>query len=156
MEARLVVAAVLLAASVLAAVLLERRLLDRRRGRAGRGRTAALGGYEVPTWLDRRDFPGAGTPWLVVLFSSLACESCDEVKSRVHRLARPGLVHTSEVEAGARPDLHRRYAIEAVPLVAIADAEGAVRSGFLGLPRPGELEEAMARLQDEEHGRLIG
>ncbi|MGH9021673.1 MAG: hypothetical protein ACRDV9_00990 [Acidimicrobiia bacterium] len=146
MGSRLTVAALLLVAATLAAKVLDRR----------RGRTAQLGGYEVPTWLDRRDFPGTGTPWLVVLFSSRTCASCFEVSKRIGALSRPGEVHTSEVEADARADLHRRYAIEAVPLVAIADAEGSVRAGFLGLPRPGELEEALERLRAEEQDQPFG
>jgi hypothetical protein len=35
-------------------------------------------------------------------------------------------------EVAARPDVHRQYHIDAVPLVVVADAEGVVRAGFLG------------------------
>jgi hypothetical protein len=36
------------------------------------------------------------------------------------------------VEVTAEPELHRRYGIDAVPLVLIADHAGIVRSHFLG------------------------
>ena len=37
-----------------------------------------------------------------------------------------------DVEWGARRDLHRKYSIDAVPVIAIADADGVVRRGFTG------------------------
>jgi hypothetical protein len=36
------------------------------------------------------------------------------------------------VSEQARPDLHARYAIEAVPILVIADAAGVVRASFIG------------------------
>jgi hypothetical protein len=33
--------------------------------------------YPVPKQLDRADFPRPGTSWLVALFSSAACDSCE-------------------------------------------------------------------------------
>ena len=45
--------------------------------------------------------------------------------------------------------LHRRYGIEAVPTVVIADAEGVVRSSFVGPPVATQLWAAMAEAREE-------
>lgn len=84
----------------------------------------------VPAQLDRADF-AASTPWLVVVFSSATCDTCADVvnKARVLQSAEVGVV---EAEYGAARDLHRKYDIQAVPMVAIADSEGVVRAGFAG------------------------
>ncbi len=41
-------------------------------------------------------------------------------------------VAVCEVEVGRSPDLHSRYKIEAVPIVAIADDQGVVMQSFVG------------------------
>ena len=87
--------------------------------------------WPVPAQLDRADFPGAGLPWLAVLFTSATCTSCARVEAIVRPLASPQL----EVAVLAWQDhkaLHDRYGIEAVPCFALADQEGVVRHGFVG------------------------
>jgi hypothetical protein len=41
-------------------------------------------------------------------------------------------VAVSEVEYVAAGELHRKYDIQAVPMVVVADHEGVVRAGFIG------------------------
>ena len=52
-------------------------------------------------------------------------------------------VATVEIEAVDEKELHRRYRIEGVPMVVLADAEGVVRAGFVGAVERGELENAL-------------
>lgn len=90
----------------------------------------------VPTQLDRADFPGESgaaltAPWLVVAFTSATCTTCADVARKAQVLATPQ-VAVIEVEYMANRSLHSKYAIDAVPIVAIADSEGVVRAGFAG------------------------
>lgn len=84
---------------------------------------------ELPSQLDRADFPGAG--WLVVVFTSDTCSTCEDV---VRKAQVVGCDDVQVVVASfqARRDLHERYAIDAVPCLVIADADGVVHGGFLG------------------------
>ncbi len=84
----------------------------------------------VPLQLDRTDF-AAPTPWLVAVFSSATCSTCADVVRKARVLSSPE-VTVIDVEYGAAKELHRKYAIEAVPIVAIVDADGVVRAGFAG------------------------
>jgi thioredoxin-related protein len=52
-------------------------------------------------------------------------------------------VATVEVEASQDKELHRRYRVDGVPMVVLADAEGVVRAGFVGSVDSWELEEAL-------------
>jgi hypothetical protein len=87
--------------------------------------------YGAPAQLDRADFARPDAPWLVALFSSATCSTCADMRGKVAALAS-GQVAVEDVEVGARADVHRRYAIEAVPIVCIADAHGVVRASFVG------------------------
>ena len=84
----------------------------------------------VPAQLDRADFDTTA-PWLVAVFSSASCHTCADVVRKAQVLASPE-VAVIDVEFGAARDLHRKYDIQAVPIVAIADPEGVVRRGFAG------------------------
>lgn len=86
--------------------------------------------HAVPAQLDRADF-AATQPWLVVVFSSATCHTCADVvrKAQVLQSAEVGVV---DVEFSTARDLHRKYDIQAVPIVAVADAEGVVHRGFAG------------------------
>ena len=57
-------------------------------------------------------------------------------------------VAVQEVEVGQRKDLHDRYAIEAVPMVLIADDDGDVRASFIGAPTAADLWAALAELRE--------
>jgi len=84
---------------------------------------------DLPSQLDRADFDGSG--WLVVVFTSDTCESCADVKRKADVLASPE-VTVQNVSFQYRKDLHQRYAIDSVPSLVIADAEGVVRASFIG------------------------
>jgi protein-disulfide isomerase len=53
-------------------------------------------------------------------------------------------VVVQEVEVADRGDLHRRYNVEAVPTLVVADREGVVRASFVGPPPEAELAAAIA------------
>jgi hypothetical protein len=102
--------------------------------------------WSVPTVVDRTDFERPEAPWLVVAFTSATCHSCAEVWSRTGLLASEE-VAVQEVEAKADEALHVRYRIDAVPLVIVADAQGSVRTHFLGPFPAAELWGALAELR---------
>jgi hypothetical protein len=85
----------------------------------------------VPRQLDRSDFPRAETPWLVALFSSKTCESCEGLPPKLAVLESAD-VATCEIEYHAQPDLHRRYEIAGIPTTLVADSAGVVRAAFVG------------------------
>jgi Thioredoxin domain len=85
----------------------------------------------VPEQLDRADFTAPGTPWLVAVFTSTTCSTCSDVVAKAEVLASAD-VTVEVVEFQARPDLHQRYHVEAVPMLLIADERGVVRGHFLG------------------------
>lgn len=85
----------------------------------------------VPGQLDRADFPQAVTPWMVVVFSSATCHTCGDVVRKAGVMASKE-VSVVEVEFGASAALHRKYDIQAVPIIAIADEQGVVHRGFAG------------------------
>ena len=85
----------------------------------------------APSQLDRADFVRPEAPWIVVLFSSADCSTCATMRGKVAVLDSDA-VAVEDVEVGARAEVHRRYAIEAVPIVCVADAAGVVRASFVG------------------------
>ena len=87
--------------------------------------------YSAPDQLDRDDFDGASSDWLVVTFTSATCETCADVKRKAAVLASKD-VAVVDAEYGSDRALHQRYRIEAVPTLVIADREGVVRASFLG------------------------
>ncbi|MFZ9628868.1 MAG: hypothetical protein ACO3C1_05900 [Ilumatobacteraceae bacterium] len=84
----------------------------------------------VPQQVDRADF-APGAPWVVVVFSSASCHACADVLRKAQVL-ESNEVAVVDVEYGAATALHRKYGINAVPVVAVADDEGVVRAGFAG------------------------
>jgi hypothetical protein len=120
--ARLLVAVAIVAvAAVVASIVRRRRSTD----------PPTQGGFELPVQLDRNDFDRAGAPWLVAVFTSSTCASCADVVSKAAVLSADDVV-VVEVAYQHRPDLHARYAIDAVPALVLADTDGVVRAGFLG------------------------
>jgi hypothetical protein len=119
---QLVIAAVVVVVAVVAGLVLRSR------------RTAAAPtqpSLAVPSQLDRGDFPSATAPWAVVVFSSATCDSCADVVRKA-KVLQSKEVSVVEAEFTAARDLHRKYDIQAVPIVAIADAQGVVHRGFAG------------------------
>jgi hypothetical protein len=128
-----IIALVLLAAAVVTARWLERR----------RSAPPPRDTYPIPAQLDRADFPRPHVPWLVVLFSSRTCDSCVPMASKVAALEGPS-VASCDIEVADDPELHRRYGVEGVPMVVVADADGVVRAGFVGDVPADDLQGALA------------
>ena len=134
---RFLLAAVVVVVAVVVAVLLERR----------RPEAPTQGAWAVPAQLDRADFARPDAPWLVAVFTSATCDSCAQAVERAKVLASAA-VAVDEAEVKARPDLHRRYHIDAVPIVVVADAEGVVRTSFTGPPSATDLWAAVAAVRE--------
>ncbi|MBK9180876.1 MAG: hypothetical protein IPM45_15150 [Acidimicrobiales bacterium] len=135
---RLVLAAALVVVAVVVAALLRRRAA-----------TAPTRPREwpVPSRVDRADFARPEAPWLVAVFSSATCQSCADTVRKATVL-ESGEVVVADVEAGTHPEIHRRYGIEAVPLVVVADADGVVRASFVGPPTATDLWAAVAEVRE--------
>lgn len=103
--------------------------------------------HNVPTQLDRRDFDSVNALWLVAVFTSATCHTCADVLSKASILACTD-VAVVDVEYGRRGDLHTKYAIDAVPTLVVADADGAVRSAFLGPVKAQDLWAAVAECRN--------
>ncbi len=134
---RLVVAAALVLVAVAVAVLVDRR----------RPSPPTQPRWAVPTQLDRDDFEGADRPWLVVVFTSSACESCQRATDKAKVLASPAVSY-QEVAYQDRKDLHQRYGVEAVPTIVMADGDGVVRASFVGVPTATDLWAALAEARE--------
>lgn len=130
-------AGVVVVLAALIAVVVERR----------RPEPPTQGSWAVPAQLDRGDFARPDAPWLVAVFTSATCDSCAQAVERARVLASDS-VAVDEAEVKARPDLHRRYHIDAVPIVVVADAEGVVRTSFTGPPSATDLWAAVAAVRD--------
>jgi hypothetical protein len=135
MNRLLIVAGVVLVASVVA-VLVQRR----------RPEPPTQARWPVPAQLDRGDFDQPDTAWLVAVFSSSTCLSCAATIEKADVLAGAEVV-VQNVDVGARPDLHRRYGVDAVPVTVVVDGEGVVRASFVGEPTATDLWAAMAELR---------
>ena len=134
---RFVLAAVAVAVAAVVAVVLERR----------RPEAPTQAPWAVPAQLDRADFDRPDAPWLVAVFTSATCDSCAQAVARAQVLASDA-VAVEEVEVKARADLHRRYHIEAVPIIVVADGEGVVRTSFTGPPSATDLWAAVAGVRE--------
>jgi hypothetical protein len=118
--------------------------LQRRRPRTAVGPPQ----WHVPGSLDRNDFERPDAPWLVAVFTSATCDTCAAVWARAQPLESPQ-VAVQQVESRADRNLHQRYRIDAVPLVAVADAGGAVQAHFLGPTSASDLWGALAQLRQD-------
>lgn len=134
---RFVIAAVVVVTAAIVALVVERH----------RPEPPTQGKWPVPTQLDRADFDRPDVPWLVAVFSSASCDSCAQAVAKARVLASES-VAVEEVEVKARPELHRRYHVEAVPTVVVADGEGVVRASFVGPPTATDLWAAVAEARD--------
>jgi hypothetical protein len=102
--------------------------------------------YSAPQQLDRADFVG-DTDWVLVAFSSATCHTCADMVSKAMVMASPSL-SVQEVEFGANRALHRRYAIDAVPTLVLADRQGVVHRSFIGRVTATDLWAAVAEARD--------
>jgi hypothetical protein len=137
---RLLIAIALVVVAVAVAAVLQRR----------RPSPPAGAEWHVPIQLDRTDFARPEAPWLVTVFTSAACDSCAGVWERAAPLdAGPeGPVVVQQLEATADRELHRRYGVEAVPLVLVVDGQGIVRSHFIGPVTATDLWAAVAEARE--------
>jgi hypothetical protein len=102
--------------------------------------------HKLPQRLDRRDFARPEAPWLVAVFTSATCHTCGGVWDKARHLASDG-VAVQDIEVTADPEVHRKYSIDAVPAVVVADGSGAVRAGFLGPVTATDLWATVAELR---------
>ena len=135
---QLLLAVALGAVAVVVALLIQRRTAPPAPTRTG---------WTVPDQLDRRDFARPDAEWLVVLFSSATCLSCQGTWGKVAALESEA-VAVEEVEFSADRARHERYRIDGVPLVLVADREGVVRSSFAGPPSAADLWASVAELRE--------
>lgn len=84
-----------------------------------------------PGQLDRSDFRAPDAPLLIAVFTSATCSSCEAVWAELSGYESAS-VATQNIEIGAEPELHRRYAIDAVPTAVIVDAVGTTQAAFVG------------------------
>ncbi len=130
---RLIVAAALITVAAAVAFLLRRR----------RPAPPTQPRWRVPTQLDRSEFEGNGQDWLVAVFTSSACQSCERATAKAAVLASVHVAY-QEIAYQDRKDLHERYGIDAVPTIVMADGEGVVRKSFVGVPSATDLWAALA------------
>jgi hypothetical protein len=102
--------------------------------------------FRAPDQLDRADFPRPDAPYLVVAFTSSTCQTCAAMAAKVAVL-QSDQVSVVEVEVTDQPELHRKYAIEAVPMVLVADGAGVVGARFIGPASATDLWAAVAELR---------
>jgi hypothetical protein len=134
---RLVIAVVLIALAMAVAVVLERRRPD----------APTQARWAVPSQLDRDDFTRPDAAWLVAVFTSATCDSCAQVVAKAGPLESPE-VALQEVEFAARGDLQRRYGIDAVPCIVVADAAGVVRASHVGPATATDLWATLAEVRE--------
>jgi hypothetical protein len=134
--ARIVIAVVILVAVGVIAFVMRRRPPD----------APPRDVYPVPKQLDRNDFPRAEAAWLVALFSSAACHSCQGLGDKLTPL-ESGDVVVCEIDAEHQGALHRRYELAAIPTTVVADHEGVVRRAFVGAFTATDLWAAVAELR---------
>ncbi len=103
--------------------------------------------YQMPSQLDRADFSEPGVPWLVAVFTSATCGTCEDVASKAAVLACRD-VAVMRIDYTEQPDVHARYNIQAVPTLVIADEHGVVRAGFMGPVKAQDLWAAVAECRE--------
>ncbi len=135
---RLVIAAAIVVVVVVVAALTNK-------GRSADAPTQRT--FSVPEQLDRADFDRPDAPWLVAVFSSATCDVCAGVAERAAVLESDA-VSIAVVEFGEQPELHRKYDIDAVPTLVIADAHGVVRKHFLGPVNSTDMWAAVAEARE--------
>jgi len=134
---RFLVAGILIAVAAIVAVVLGRR----------RPAPPTQAPVEVPAQLDRNDFDEPAKPWLVVVWTSETCDSCERTTTKAGLLASPQVAY-QVVPWQERRDLHDRYRIDTVPILVLADAQGVVKVSFVGTPNFTDLVGAVAEARE--------
>ena len=83
----------------------------------------------------------------MAVFTSATCEVCHSVLAKAKVLGSDD-VAVQEVEYGADRAIHERYAIDAVPTVVIADAQGVAVATFVGPMTATDLWAAVAEARE--------
>lgn len=135
---RILIAVVLVAVASGVALALSRRRTDAPTQRS----------WAIPSQLDRADFARPEATWLVAVFTSASCGTCAGVLERAAPLDG-GEVAVVDVELGDAGEVHRRYRIDAVPTLVIADEHGVVRASHVGPVSTSELWATMAGLRED-------
>jgi hypothetical protein len=135
---RVVLALFLVAIAVVVAVVLDRRT---------KADAPTQPTWTVPGQLDRSDFARPEAPWLVAVFTSATCGSCQGTFEKAKVLACADVV-VDDIEVTARKAVHDRYGIDAVPTLVVADAEGVVRASFVGPVTATDLWAAVAECRE--------
>ena len=99
--------------------------------------------WEVPAQLDRRDFTEPDKQWLVAVFTSNTCDSCDAATAKAAVLAGDTVAY-EVLPWQDRKDLHERYGVDVVPMILVADRDGVVQRSFIGVPSATDLWAAVA------------
>lgn len=103
--------------------------------------------YRVPSQLDRSDFDRPDAPWLVAVFTAATCDACAAIWQKTAPLASDQ-VAVQQLEVSAEPEIHKRYGVDGVPLVVIADQAGVVRASFLGPATATDIWATVAELRE--------
>ena len=104
---------------------------------------------EPPTRLARSDFRAPAAPWLIVVFTSSTCSSCEAAWGELSAY-ESATVATQNVDAISDADLHRRYGIDSVPTSVLADAAGLAKLAIVGPLGPREREALQAIIDGDE------
>ena len=136
---RIVIAVVLVGIAIAVALIIEKR----------RPAPPTQPTWAVPSQVDRDDFDRPDAPWLLAVFTSATCTTCKDVLVKVRPL-ETDVVAVQEIEAVERKDLHQRYAIDAVPMLLVVDAEGVVRGSLVG---PASAEDIWLAVSDVRDNR---
>ncbi len=87
----------------------------------------------LPIQIDRSDFENPKTEWILILFSSDSCDSCQGVRNLIKGLTLDSL-HIQEVEFPQEIATHQRYGIDSVPITLVAGTDGVVVWSYAGVP----------------------
>ena len=135
---RIVIAVVLALVAIGVAALVQRRQ---------RPPAPVRTGYAVPAQVDRADFAHPDAPWLVAVFTSATCTSCQGVWQRAQPLGSDA-VAVQELEYTRDRALHDRYEIDAVPATLVVDGDGVVVASFVGPVTATDLWAAVAEARE--------
>ncbi|MDE0803783.1 MAG: thioredoxin domain-containing protein [Acidimicrobiales bacterium] len=103
--------------------------------------------YHISTQLHRGDFERPDAPWLVVLFTSATCRSCQGMWDKARHL-ESDVVAVQQIEVTEAKEIHERYRIDGIPTTLVADAEGVVQRSFMGPATATDLWAAVAELRE--------
>lgn len=126
-------------ALLIVAVVVARLLRSRRKPAVAPSRD-----WHLPTHIDPADL-ATGTPWVVAIFTSSTCETCQSVLTTAAPLASDD-VAVLDLPYQSQRDLHDRYGIEAVPSTLVVAPDGNVVVAWIGVIEPGVLWAAVAEL----------